>query len=109
MGMYSESVQCDLSLRYVIAVGEEHGLPIPRDGAHPNDCWMEMHLRDVRPWLAAAEDTTDVHLFYIARIMHGHCQAYISHVAREASGIPYGRKRLKYFQRASKKYRFTFL
>jgi hypothetical protein len=108
MGMYSEVIKCDLSVKYVFAVANEFGLPTPRE-CHPNDHCMEMRLRDVRPWLDAAEDATDVHLFYIARLMHEHCQAYISKVGREASGIPYGRKRLKYFQRASKRYRLLFL
>ena len=48
MGMYSESVKCDLSLRYVYTVAQEFGLPTPRESNH-NDHAMHMRLRDVMP------------------------------------------------------------
>jgi len=108
MGMYSESVKCDLSLRYVYTVAQEFGLPTPRESNH-NDHAMHMRLRDVKAWVDAAEETVDVHLFYCARVMYEHALAYLNAVSREAAPMPYGRKRLKFFQRASRKYRFLFL
>lgn len=106
MGMYSEIVKCHLSIKYVFAVAREFGLPTPRETeSHA----MEMRLADVKAWVEAAEDTTDVHLFYCARLMHEHALEYLNKVGREAAPIPYGRTRLKFFQRASRKYRFLFL
>jgi len=111
MGMYSEVIKCDLSLKYVWAVAEEFGLPRPREDEHKGHA---MHFRadDIRKWYDRAEehlrhDMCDPHLFHIATVLRTHALDYLNVAMRNAPNS--GMKRKNYLRKATRRYRFLFL
>ena len=111
MGMYSETIKCDLSYKYVYRTAANHGLPLPRETGDGHA--MYFTCNDVKAWddycvrcdLMGVDVNRDV--FHITLLLQTHALAYINKVGRGAPQEP-ARKRLKYFQRASKKYRLNF-
>lgn len=112
MGMYSETIKIDVSYKYVYRVAFQHGLPMPREMPGETSV-MYFTATDVKQWndevdrVLALSNDIDYHLYHIARVMSTHAQDYIHKVGRTAPQGP-PRKRLKYFQRQSKKYRLMF-
>lgn len=111
MGMYSETIKCDLSYKYVYHTGLSHGLPLPRE--MKNDHAVYFTCNDVKAWEDYLDErrhgdlAIDRDVYHITLLLRTHALDYINKVSREAPQQP-ARKRLKFFQRASKKYRLSF-
>jgi hypothetical protein len=88
-------------------VGQANGLPT---GYTPDDAdyVRQLKLADVNKWIAAAEETSNRELYFMAQCMYTHALDYVVEVAKIAPDGPH-KVRKKFFQRASAKYRFTFV
>jgi len=107
MGMHSDICKVHFGYKWFYRVAKVHNLPIGRspDGA---DHVRQLNVTEVRLWVDAAEETPDRELYFMAQCMYRHAIDYLNGVVRSAPDGPHSMRK-RFFQRASKKYRFTFV
>ena len=107
MGMYSNTCNVYFGYKWFYRVAQVHNLPT---GRPPNgeSYISELNVTEVRLWVNAAEETPDRELYFMAQCMYRHAIDYLNGVVKTAPEGPHNIRK-RFFQRASKKYRFTFV
>ncbi len=107
MGMYSDTCKVFFGWKWFWRVAQVHNLPT---GRTPDDTEYvrQLNVTEVRLWVDAGDETPDRELYFMAQCMYRHALDYLNNVVKTAPEGPHS-VRKRFFQRASKKYRFTFV
>ncbi len=107
MGMYSNICKVTFGWKWFWRVAKVHNLPTGRIPDN-TDYVRQLNVTEVRLWVNAAEETPDRELYFMAQCMYRHALDYLNEAVKAAPEGPHS-VRKRFLQRASKKYRFTFV